>query len=646
MIEKMKFLTVTGPKDSLDSVIENYLSKYEFQLENALTELKNVSGLTPYGGICPYRDSYNSSEELLKSASGLTCASSYEGSMDAEIALQTVDAAQKLNSGYHSELNRLNDSIGQLKTYLAHIEPFVDIDYSIRDVLHFKFIRYGFGKMPKEYYVKFTNFIDATIDAIFVKCQENSEYVWGAYFIPAAQYDKIDSIFASLHFEKFELPDQYDGSAKEVYKQICDEVADLENRQKELTKEHNRQFTELLPKLTAANAKLYTLSQNFDVRKMAACTSKHEVDFFILCGWMPQKQADKFINDVKTEPDLYLVEGEEAAATTSTPPTKLKNFKLIKPFEMFVEMYGLPAYNEIDPTFFIAVTYAFIFGVMFGDVGQGLCLCIGGFLLYRFKGIRLAAIVAYAGIFSTVFGFLYGSLFGFEDILPQLWLNPQQAMIEGLPMMGNMNTVLVVAIVFGMFLVLVTMIMHIINGIKAHKTDEIFFDHNALAGFIFYLSLVIVIILMMTGNRLPGTVVLIVMLVVPLIIIALKEPLLNLVEKKSEILPKEKGMFICQTFFEMFEVLLSYVSNTISFVRIGAFAISHGAMMQVVLMLAGAESGSPNWIVVVLGNILVSGLEGLIVGIQVLRLEYYEMFSRFYKGTGRPFKPYASKKAH
>ena len=87
-------------------------------------------------------------------------------------------------------------------------------------------------------------------------------------------------------------------------------------------------------------------------------------------------------------------------------------------------------------------------------------------------------------------------------------------------------------------------------------------------------------------------------------------------------------------------MLLSYFSNTLSFIRIGAFAVSHAAMMEVVMMLSGAESGSPNWIVVVFGNLLVCAMEGLIVGIQVLRLEYYELFSRFYKGTGRDFKSY------
>ena len=99
-------------------------------------------------------------------------------------------------------------------------------------------------------------------------------------------------------------------------------------------------------------------------------------------------------------------------------------------------------------------------------------------------------------------------------------------------------------------------------------------------------------------------------------------------------------MFLVQGFFELFETMLSYFSNTLSYVRIGAFAVSHAAIMEVVLMLSGAQEGNPNWIVVVIGNIIVCGLEGMIVGIQVLRLEYYEMFSRFYKGTGREFKPF------
>ena len=109
----------------------------------------------------------------------------------------------------------------------------------------------------------------------------------------------------------------------------------------------------------------------------------------------------------------------------------------------------------------------------------------------------------------------------------------------------------------------------------------------------------------------------------------LKEPLTRLVTGMKEDEKESPLMFIVQSFFEMFETLLSFFSNTLSFVRIGAFAVSHAAMMEVVLMLAGGAE-HPNMGVVIAGNLFVMGMEGLIVGIQVLRLEYYELFSRFY----------------
>lgn len=214
-----------------------------------------------------------------------------------------------------------------------------------------------------------------------------------------------------------------------------------------------------------------------------------------------------------------------------------------------------------------------------------------------------------------------------------------------LPFIGRLNTAFAVAVAFGMFLILTSMILHIVNAVKAKDTENTWFDANGLAGFVFYAAVTAVLFLFMTGNPLPAGAVLTVMFVIPLVLVAMKEPLTRLVEHKKEALPAGKAMFFAQTFFEMFEALLSYFSNTLSFIRIGAFAVSHAAMMQVVLMLAGAENGgSPNWLIVILGNLFVSGMEGLIVGIQVLRLEYYEMFSRFYKGNGREFQPFARKK--
>ena len=217
---------------------------------------------------------------------------------------------------------------------------------------------------------------------------------------------------------------------------------------------------------------------------------------------------------------------------------------------------------------------------------------------------------------------MFGSVFGFEDIIEARWLRPVSAMTN-LPFIGQLNTVFVVAIAFGMALNILVMIFNIINSAKAHDKENMLFSTNGVAGLVFYGFLVLTVVLYMTGHKTPGNVMLVIFLGIPVLLFVFKEPLGNLVEKRHKKMEGGKVMFFVQ-----------------AFLRIGAFAVSHAAMMEVVLMLSGASAGSTNWIIFVIGNIIVCGLEGLVVGIQVLRLEYYEMFSRFYKGTGREFKPF------
>ena len=392
--------------------------------------------------------------------------------------------------------------------------------------------------------------------------------------------------------------------------------------------------------LIGARKRLEELSNNFDVRKMAArIEDDNKEDYYILCGWMGEEDVEAFLKEAENDSRVLIVVEEEREKFFGDPPTKLKNPKFFKPFEMFIKMYGLPAHDEMDPTMFVALTYTFIFGAMFGDVGQGLCLFVLGGIVYLKKKINLAGIISIAGVFSAFFGFMFGSVFGFEDILPARWLRPAEAMTD-LPFIGQLNTVFVIAIAFGMALNLLLLIFHIINAVRARDTENIWFSNNGIAGLVFYGFLVLTIVLFMTGHKTPGNIMMVIFLGIPILIFLFKEPLTNLVEKNHKKIEEGKVMFLVQGFFELFETMLSYFSNTLSYVRIGAFAVSHAAIMEVVLMLSGAQEGNPNWIVVVIGNIIVCGLEGMIVGIQVLRLEYYEMFSRFYKGTGREFKPF------
>ncbi len=653
MIEKMKFLSITGPKADIDRVVNTYLSKYEIHLENALSELTTVQNLTPFLEINPYKEALNTAnlfcEELNSFAADTVKAETAQAAaqtMDVETALDTI---RRIQTDYQDLDQKRADLENQLTTVdesLRVIRPFRNLDFDISSILKFRFIRFRFGRIGKEYYQKFERYIYDNLDTIFIKCDEDDQYIWGMYFVPEPESQKVKAVYSSMHFEKIYMPDSYEGTAREAFEQLAQKRSLILSDFNTASQKRNGFLISHCQEILAARAAIARLSGNFDIRKLAACTrGKGESDiFYILCGWMTEKDAHSFQTDIKDDSKIFcIIDGEDdehiQPETHQQPPTKLKNPKLFKPFEMYINMYGLPAYNEMDPTWFVAITYSFIFGAMFGDAGQGLLLFIGGFLLYKFKHIALAGIISCAGVFSTIFGILFGSFFGFENLFPALWLRPMNNMMT-VPFIGKLNTVFIVAIGFGMGLILLCMIFNILNAWKAHDTEHIWFDTNSVAGLVFYGSATVSIALILTGHTLPGGIVLFIMFGIPLILIFFKEPLTALVEKKSEIMPKEKGMFIVQGLFEMFEVLLSYFSNTLSFVRIGAFAVSHAAMMEVVLMLAGFESGHLNWVVVILGNLFVSGMEGLIVGIQVLRLEYYEMFSRFYKGTGRKFEPF------
>lgn len=643
MIEKMKFLSITGPKADIDRMTETYLSKYEIHLENALSELTEVANLSPFLEINPYKEALSTIDsfyEQLEDPSQIS-----PELMDIEKAIKTVRAVQDGFRRLEEEKSRLQSEHAEILDPLKIIRPFKNLNFDVSEILNFKYIHYRFGRIEKQYLQKFEKYIYDNLDTLFIKCGEDEMYVYGVYFVPEHQAHKVHAVYSSMHFERIFIPNEYHGTAAEAFEKLDTRHREI-HKALDANKEASRKFLQdNSTNIVSAKAALDACSSSFDIRKLAACTPGDTNTFYILCGWMTEKDALAFQKDIQNDEKIFCLMEDQKAPATQKPPTKLRNPKLFKPFEMYVKMYGLPAYNEMDPTWFVAITYSFIFGAMFGDVGQGLVLFLGGLFLYKTKKMDLAGIISCAGVFSVFFGFMYGSFFGFEDVLKAIWLKPMNQMMD-VPLVGRLNAVFVIAIGFGMFIILICMVFNIINSIRRGDTEKTWFDSNAVAGLVFYGSIVLTIGLFISGKKLPAAAILVIMFGVPLLLMFLKEPLTNLVEKKSEILPEQKGMFFVQSFFELFEVLLSYLSNTLSFLRIGAFAVSHTAMMEVVLMLAGATNGgSPNWIVVVLGNIFVCAMEGLIVGIQVLRLEYYEIFSRFYAGNGREFKPFM-KAAH
>lgn len=639
MIVKMKFVTISGPLGDIDRVTDQYLSKHEIHLESALSELKTVENLQPIADANPYRNTLSLTEQFVN-----LIPDSNQMMPDEAFDIESItDFIRQTNTDYlnlKEQKDAINKQREAILTQMNAIAPFRSIEYDMKEILSYQFIKYRFGRLPIYFYGKLQKYLLDDLSAIFIEGGRDDHYQYGIYFVSARDAKKADATFRSLHFERSPINDISEGTPAAIYAELQEkadaltlQLSELETQIEELLSSHGSQ-------ILAAKQKLEVLASNFDIRKYAARMINDDDDYYVLCGWMSEEDIQKLLADTKEDDNVIIVLEKEHKSHLGEAPTKLKNPKIFKPYEMYIGMYGLPAHNELDPTVFVGLTYSFIFGMMFGDVGQGLVLAIGGYLLYKFKHMALAGIIATAGIFSTFFGFMFGSFFGFEDVIDAVWLRPMKHMTT-LPFIGRLNTVFIVTIAFGMGLIILAMILHIINGIKSHDIGSTYFDVNGVAGLVFYGAVVITIVLFMTGNKVPGGIFMAVMFGIPLLLILFKEPLTNKIEKKAKLMEESAGMFLLQGFFELFETMLSYFSNTLSFVRIGAFAVSHAAMMEVVLMLAGAtEGGNPNWLVVVLGNIFVCGMEGLIVGIQVLRLEYYEMFSRFYKGAGREFKPY------
>ncbi len=640
MIVKMKFLSISGPRTDIDRVTGKYLSKYEMQLENAITELKTTDNLLPFMDLNPYK------EPLAKAEQYANMLPDRSMKMDTSLSAdEMIGLIRDLNHDY-LELKAKEEKVKKAKEEilekLHQMEPFQPLELNIKEASQYRYMVVRFGRVSLDYFHKLEKYLFDDLNAIFLEGIRDENYVYGCYFVAHKEAGKIDTVFKSLHFERMKLPEDYDGMPAEICREMKRRIELLDQEAENLQKQMGEYLSGHAAKILGAKYKLEELSNNFDVRKMAARMENDQEDYYILCGWMSEKDIALFIEETKDDDRITIVEEEGREKFFGDPPTKLKNPRFFQPFEMFIRMYGLPAHDEMDPTVFVALTYTFIFGAMFGDVGQGLCLFVLGGLIYWKKKMALAGIISIAGIFSTFFGFMFGSFFGFEGtIIKPIWLSPMHAMMK-LPFLGQLNTVFIVAVAFGMGLILLAMVFQIINAWKRKDRENMLFSPNGVAGLVFYGFLVATIVLYMTGHKTPGNILMAIFLGVPIILFLFKEPLGQLISGKKAKAEEGVGMFLIQGFFELFETMLSFFSNTISFVRVGAFAVSHAAMMEVVLMLGGITdgAGTPNWAIIVIGNIIVCALEGLVVGIQVLRLEYYEMFSRFYRGSGREFHPY------
>ena len=470
---------------------------------------------------------------------------------------------------------------------------------------------------------------------IFMPYDDDGNYKWGFYLAPIDSIKETDNIFKSLYFERIWLPDFVTGTPEEEYSNLSRKIEKMEEKKSIAVECRSRMISE---KGELVNKYFCRIKYLYDLFEMRRNVTVYKEKFY-MTGFVPKKCIEEFKKLFDSINTVSLVIKPAGEGNIEKTPVKLKNNSFSKPFSMFVEMYGLPSYDGFNPTMLVAVTYTLLFGIMFGDLGQGLVISLVGYFVYRKKGNLLGAILQRVGLSSAFFGLVYGSVFGFEHALDPLYKS-MGLKHKPLEIMDNTMVILLGAIVIGIVIILISIIINIFISLKHRDYSEALFGNNGIAGLILFSSLLAGVAVMMIGNGSLFTAPYVIcLIVIPLVIMFFREPLGCLVSGKKFKLESGIGDFIASNFFEVFEFILGYATNTLSFVRIGGFIFSHAGMMSVVMLLSESVSAGASPVVVVIGNIFVMGMEGLIVGIQVLRLEFYEVFSRFYDGDGQPFEP-------
>lgn len=627
-IQKMELVSLVGPIGEFDRVIGQYLSGFNMHIENAMSLLDNVRGLYPYADDNPFAELMGRAEKLL-AAGGLPMEEGREPVRaytreEAEAIVNALDEKLAQNRTQQSQTDEQLELAGQVVKQLEHM---LNVEIDLDELFRFQFIKFRFGRLPVAGYKKLKAYLQ-DIDAFFMEGELEQDYIYGVYFMPADAEERIDGIFSSLYFERIIISGDSHGTPKQAYEAFKQRQENLRRQKEQLESEAREMVAAEAQTLCDVYAFLAEQARTATIRKYAA----HTRESFYVVGWVAASDVPDIERALAGEPDVLLVEEEPGIIEKASPPIKLKNLRIFRPFESFVGMYGLPSYNELDPTALFALTYILMFGIMFGDAGHGLVLAIAGFLYYRWKKADIGAVVSLAGVASIVFGIMYGSVFGNETFLKE-----HVGSVVLITPMEQINLILIATVALGVCIIFLSMFVNLLNAAKNRNWGQLLFHQNGVAGMVFYGSVLLLAVSILTGMVHVNTAVMAALIVVSLLCIFMKEPLGNLAAGKKDWMPENIGDFILSNFFELFEIILSYATNTISFVRLGAFALAHAGMMSVVFIFADMAGAAGSWAVLVVGNILVMGLEGLVVGIQALRLEFYEMFSRFFTGDGRPF---------
>ena len=433
---------------------------------------------------------------------------------------------------------------------------------------------------------------------------------------PGGRQQEIDSLLGTAGWRKVELPAELLKHPRAAREQLETRRAALAGERTALRTAADAERALWAAELASAQRRLAAASPYADTVGSGLRVSG---GLAMIAGWVPTREVErvrKLLRARLTNP--FLLEAREPeAAERPAVPTLVRHPDLLKGFAALVRTYGVPSYGEIDPTLFFAISFVLMFGMMFGDIGHGAVIVAAGLAgRGRFRAAR--PLLVACGLAAMGCGFTYGSVFGGEHLIAPLWQAP----------LGNPMRVLGVAVGWGIGFLLVASLLRAWNLGQTRGWRAAIGDRGGIAGIALYLGLVGAAAGALGHGPAPA----------PALLLAAAGALVALAHAYGE-QSGARGERLIVALMETAEAAIGYFANTLSFMRVGAFSLNHVALMLAVMAVARQFDGAGHVLALIAGNAIIIVMEGAIVAIQALRLEYYEGFSRYFSARGKSFVP-------
>lgn len=557
---------------------------------------------------------------------------------------EEVDALEKELDALKTKANLYVQEAEQLKEKQQILTGFPMQKVPLRELKSLSYLHAVYGELPSLAIPELQNQFGDRM--IFLHVNGQQPTVQNVLILTTKRdYWELEDFLKEHLFTERVFPADSEKSAEEELSETEKKLVDIYealqdiSRQRTMLAVKNGKMLKGLLTLYRRKQQILEAESNFGMTQNLCC----------VCGWIPAAKSEELVRLVLRFTDetgaVQFVAPENDPAVQcgkEQVPVCFSGGKFAKPFEFLIKVYGTPRYDEVEPTIFFALSFVLMFSVMFGDVGQGAIIALLGQGLAHWRSQRLddeirgfGWLLTFCGLGSVVMGLIIGSFFGFEPHHYPRLIHPQE------------DTMLLFGIAIGVGIVClsISMIINVINKLKNRHYFDAFLDKAGIAGIVFYWGCIGCGTYAAISGRIHGWQ--IGLIVLPILFIVIREPLQNLILRKKKLLHEGAGIFVMEAALESFEIVNGFFSNTLSFIRVGAFAISHAVMCSLIyMMLDGIRStdvGSSllKLLIIILGNILIIVVEGMVVSIQSMRLQLYELFSKYFAGDGLEYKPFA-----